>query len=573
MEKLKMNRAFFHGVWQLIKGYWNSEEKWKARSLFFVVIAMNFAIVYTLVLINQWYNEFYTALQNYDKDSFLPLVGYFSVVAFSYVALSVYSQYLRQMLEIKWRKWMTQKYLTKWSQARNYYKMQIVEQRTDNPDQRMTEDIRDFVELTLTLLLGFLRQITTLVAFIVILWQLSGIIELPIGTTQIQVHGYMVWMCLVYAIGGTYLTVKIGKPLVALNFDQQRFEADFRFGLIRYRENGESIAFYGGEKAENQHVAGRFATVVKNYFSLMKYQKRLSWFINTYGQTALIVPIFLIAPRYFSGQMQLGGMMQTLTAFDKVQTALSFFVESYATIAKWQSIVNRLLGFVDNMEKVKEIKGDTKIVSVQEANFNVKALDVVLPTGRTLLNHLDFALAPGDRILITGDSGCGKSTLLRAISGIWPFGKGEVQVPDGNQCFFLPQRPYLPLGSLRDALLYPQESSLLVDEEIKDVMKKCELADFIERMHEVDDWSRILSLGEQQRVAFARVILAKPDIIFLDESTSALDEKTEAMMYRLLRQNLPNAAILSIGHRSTLYQYHERQLHLAGDGSWQLSEI
>lgn len=573
MEKLKMNRAFFHGVWQLIKGYWNSEEKWKARSLFFVVIAMNFAIVYTLVLINQWYNEFYTALQNYDKDSFLPLVGYFSVVAFSYVALSVYSQYLRQMLEIKWRKWMTQKYLTKWSQARNYYKMQIVEQRTDNPDQRMTEDIRDFVELTLTLLLGFLRQITTLVAFIVILWQLSGIIELPIGTTQIQVHGYMVWMCLVYAIGGTYLTVKIGKPLVALNFDQQRFEADFRFGLIRYRENGESIAFYGGEKAENQHVAGRFATVVKNYFSLMKYQKRLSWFINTYGQTALIVPIFLIAPRYFSGQMQLGGMMQTLTAFDKVQTALSFFVESYATIAKWQSIVNRLLGFVDNMEKVKEIKGDTKIVSVQEANFNVKALDVVLPTGRTLLNHLDFALAPGDRILITGDSGCGKSTLLRAISGIWPFGKGEVQVPDGNQCFFLPQRPYLPLGSLRDALLYPQESSLFVDEEIKDVMKKCELADFIERMHEVDDWSRILSLGEQQRVAFARVILAKPDIIFLDESTSALDEKTEAMMYRLLRQNLPNAAILSIGHRSTLYQYHERQLHLAGDGSWQLSEI
>ena len=573
MEKLKMNRAFFHGVWQLIKGYWNSEEKWKARSLFFVVIAMNFAIVYTLVLINQWYNEFYTALQNYDKDSFLPLVGYFSVVAFSYVALSVYSQYLRQMLEIKWRKWMTQKYLTKWSQARNYYKMQIVEQKTDNPDQRMTEDIRDFVELTLTLLLGFLRQITTLVAFIVILWQLSGIIELPIGTTQIQVHGYMVWMCLVYAIGGTYLTVKIGKPLVALNFDQQRFEADFRFGLIRYRENGESIAFYGGEKAENQHVAGRFATVVKNYFSLMKYQKRLSWFINTYGQTALIVPIFLIAPRYFSGQMQLGGMMQTLTAFDKVQTALSFFVESYATIAKWQSIVNRLLGFVDNMEKVKEIKGDTKIVSVQEANFNVKALDVVLPTGRTLLNHLDFALAPGERILITGDSGCGKSTLLRAISGIWPFGKGEVQVPDGNQCFFLPQRPYLPLGSLRDALLYPQESSLFVDEEIKDVMKKCELADFIERMHEVDDWSRILSLGEQQRVAFARVILAKPDIIFLDESTSALDEKTEAMMYQLLRQNLPNAAILSIGHRSTLYQYHERQLHLAGDGSWQLSEI
>lgn len=573
MEKLNMNRDFFRGVWKLTKGYWNSEEKWKARGLFGIVIAMNFAIVYALVLLNQWYNEFYTSLQNYDKDSFLPLIGYFSVVAFTYVALSVYSIYLRQMLQINWRKWMTKAYLNKWSDARNYYKMQVVENRTDNPDQRMTEDIRDFVELTLTLLLGFLRQITTLIAFIVILWQLSGVIEVPLGDLSFKVHGYMVWICLVYAIGGTYLTAKIGKPLVRLNFDQQRLEADFRFGLIRYRENGESIAFYGGEKAENKNVEGRFSSVVKNYFSLMKYQKRLSWFVNIYGQTAIIVPIFLIVPAYFARQIQWGGIMQTLTAFDKVQTALSFFVESYATIAQWQSVVNRLLNFTSNMEKVERIQGETQIKAVQDDNFQVKSLEVALPTGRVLLKNLNFNIAPGESILITGDSGCGKSTLLRAISGIWPFGEGNVQIPDGNRCFFLPQRPYLPLGSLRDALLYPQENNLVSAQDIKNVMEKCELMHFFARVNEVDDWSRILSLGEQQRVAFARVLLAKPDIIFLDESTSALDEKTEAVMYNLLKENLPNAAILSIGHRSTLHQYHKQQLHLSGDGNWQLSMI
>lgn len=573
MEKLNMNRDFFRGVWKLTKGYWNSEEKWKARGLFGIVIAMNFAIVYALVLLNQWYNEFYTSLQNYDKDSFLPLIGYFSLVAFTYVALSVYSIYLRQMLQINWRKWMTKSYLDKWSQARNYYKMQVIENQTDNPDQRMTEDIRDFVELTLTLLLGFLRQITTLVAFIVILWQLSGVIALPLGSMSLEIHGYMVWICLIYAIGGTYLTTKIGNPLVRLNFDQQRLEADFRFGLIRYRENGESIAFYGGEKAENKNVEGRFSSVVKNYFSLMKYQKRLSWFVNIYGQTAIIVPIFLIVPAYFAKQIQWGGIMQTLTAFDKVQTALSFFVESYATIAQWQSVVNRLVNFTNNMEKVEQIQGETQIKPVQDNNFQVKSLDVTLPTGRVLLNNLNFNIAPGETILITGDSGCGKSTLLRAISGIWPFGEGEVQIPDGHQCFFLPQRPYLPLGSLRDALLYPQENSLVSQQEIKNVMEKCELIHFFDRVNEVDDWSRILSLGEQQRVAFARVLLAKPDIVFLDESTSALDEKTEAVMYKLLKENLPNAAILSIGHRSTLHQYHKQQLHLSGDGNWQFSMI
>lgn len=305
----------------------------------------------------------------------------------------------------------------------------------------------------------------------------------------------------------------------------------------------------------------------------MKYQKRLSWFVNIYGQTAIIVPIFLIVPAYFAKQIQWGGIMQTLTAFDKVQTALSFFVESYATIAQWQSVVNRLVNFTNNMEKVEQIQGETQIKPVQDNNFQVKSLDVTLPTGRVLLNNLNFNIAPGETILITGDSGCGKSTLLRAISGIWPFGEGEVQIPDGHQCFFLPQRPYLPLGSLRDALLYPQENSLVSQQEIKNVMEKCELIHFFDRVNEVDDWSRILSLGEQQRVAFARVLLAKPDIVFLDESTSALDEKTEAVMYKLLKENLPNAAILSIGHRSTLHQYHKQQLHLSGDGNWQFSMI
>ncbi len=568
-----INKNFCKGLWQLFKGYWNSEEKWKARGLLGIVIALNFIAVYITVLLNQWYNTFYNALQNYDQAAFWSLNGQFAILAFLHIIVAVYAMYLQQMLQIKWRKWMTNCYLDKWMHNQTYYKMQILEDKTDNPDQRISEDINQFVSLTLSLSLGFLKQITMLGAFIAILWDLSGVITIPVGSDQFTIYGYMVWISILYAVIGTYLTAKIGNPLIRLNYDQQRYEANFRFNMVRLRENSESVAFYGGDNPEKSGLMARFEQVFKNYWSLMKYGKRLTWFTSGYGQLAIIFPTLLAAPRYFSGVMQLGGLIQTSSAFGRVQDALSFFVDSYTSIAQWQAVVKRLLGFVEHMQAVEELKVDTNIAEVNVERLAIKNLTVALPNGQTLLQDVNLQVSCGEKLLITGASGCGKSTFMRTISGIWPFGKGSIVVPQGQIRLFLPQRPYLPLGSLKEAILYPKENLLVDDERIKEVMKECQLGDFISKLYDDADWSRILSLGEQQRLAFARVLLIKPEWVFLDEATSALDEPTEKVMYELLVEHLPNTAIISIGHRNTLVNYHQKKLHLSGDGSWGMEAI
>jgi len=534
---------------------------------------LNFAAIYILVLLNQWNNSFYNALQNYDKNAYWSLLGRFGMLAFIHIAIAVYATYLQKMLQIKWRKWMTNHYLDKWMHNQAYYKMQIFENKTDNPDQRISEDINQFVALTLNLSLGFLKQITALSAFIIILWDLSGVITLPIGSANLSIHGYMVWFSLLYALVGTYLTVKIGKPLVRLNYDQQRYEANFRFSMVRLRENSESIAFYSGEKPEKAGFIVQFEQVFKNYWSLMNYEKRLTWFTSGYGQLAIIFPFLLAAPRYLSGTIQLGGLMQTASAFGRVQDALSFFIDGYTTIAQWQAVVKRLLGFVEHMQAVDDLNVDTNITTVNTNYLTIKNLTVALPNGKTLIQAIDLQVSGGEKLLITGASGCGKSTFMRTISGIWPFGKGVILFPQGQTRLFLPQRPYLPLGSLKKAILYPKNNLVLNEEEIIRIMKECQLGNFITKLNDIDDWSRILSLGEQQRLAFARVLLIKPEWVFLDEATSALDEPTEKMMYDLLVEQLPHAAIISIGHRNTLVNYHQRKLHLNGNGNWTMETI
>lgn len=563
-----MNQSFCKAVWSLFKGYWNSDEKWKARGLLGTVILLNFAAVYIVVLINQWYNTFYNALQNYDQNAFWSLNGEFAVLAFIYIAIVVYARYLQQMLQIKWRKWMTKRYLDEWLKNQTYYRMQILEDKTDNPDQRISEDINQFVSLTLTLTLGFLKQTAMLGAFIVILWNLSGVISLPFGNYQVTIYGYMVWFSILYASVGTYLTAKIGNPLVRLNYDQQRYEADFRFHMIRLRENSESIAFYGGETLEKIKFLDRFRHVFKNYWSLMKYEKRLTWFTSGYGQLAIIFPMLLAAPRYFGGAIQLGGLIQTSSAFGKVQDALSFFVDSYTSIAQWQAVVKRLLGFVEHMETVENLTIETTIAQSNVDCLAVQNLTVALPSGQALLQNVNLQIAGGEKLLITGASGAGKSTLLRTISGIWPFGNGSIVVPQGQKRLFLPQRPYLPLGSLKEVLLYPSEMSDLAHAQVEQVMRQCQLAEFISSLESIEDWSKILSLGEQQRIAFARVLLIKPQWVFLDEATSALDEPTEKIMYELLLKHLPDTSVISIGHRNTLVKYHQKKLHLIGNGGW-----
>ena len=557
-----MKLPLLHGFWQLFKGYWSSPEKWKARGLLTSVIALNLIMVYLLVRINDWYRVFYDALQAYDWASFWPLIGEFTGLAFIYIVIAVYAVYLRQMLTINWRTWMTEQYLARWMHGQVYYRLQVLRSDTDNPDQRISEDINQFVGLTLTLLVGILKQLTTLGAFAVVLWNLSGAITIPVGGTEFTIYGYMFWLSLLYSGLGTYFVHLVGKKLIRLNFDQQRYEADFRFSMMRVRENSESIAFYRGEMAEGVGFKERFANVIKNYWGLMRRTKLLNFYVNGYGQLAIIFPLIMAAPRYYAGEMALGGLMQTISAFGRVQDALSFFVESYSSIAELAAVIQRLSGFTEHMEESARVTSEIARNEHSDDMLALQHLSIHLPDGVPLLTSCTLRFAHGSHVLVTGASGAGKSTLLRALAGIWPYGSGTIDLPHGAKRLFLPQRPYLVLGSLRRALSYPRTAAAS-DEEITRILKLVGMDHFAARLDNVDDWSRILSLGEQQRLAFARILLIRPDWIFLDEATSALDEAREHALYQLLYQELPNASIISVGHRSTLFALHDRELHLS----------
>ena len=558
--------------WQLFRGYWNSEHKWKARGLLAVVIGLNFFCVYLLVRMNSWYNEFYNALQQYQADKFWPLLGEFTALAMLYIVIAVYAIYLRQMLQIKWRTWMTDEYLSRWLKRQVYYRMQVQGSDTDNPDQRISEDINQFVNLTLQLLIGLLKEMTTLAAFGVVLWNLSGAYTLHLGDRELVVYGYMFWLSLIYAGLGTVGAHIAGRRLISLNFEQQRYEADFRFNMMRVRENSESIAFYGGEAVENKGFHERFAKVISNFWQLMRQTKILNFYVNGYAQMAVIVPLILAAPQYFSGAMALGGLIQTSSAFGRVQDALSYFVTSYDTLAQLAAVIKRLATFTQHIEDAGQVQNGIATAAAAAGEMKLENLQVALPDGRTLLNDCNVNMPKGTRLLVTGASGCGKSTLLRTLAGIWPYGRGQMAVDKDSRILFLPQRPYLPLGSLRRALYYPLTAAGN-DETLQSVLHKVGLEQFGSRLDEIDDWSRILSLGEQQRLAFARVLLVKPDWLFLDEATSALDEPREAELYEMLAKELPEMSIVSVGHRSTLYAQHSQELKLTADGGWRLQPI
>ena len=557
-----MKASLLRAFWQLFKGYWRSPEKWRGRGLLAAVIALNLAIVYLLVRINDWYRVFYDALQAYDWAAFWPLVGEFTVLAMLNIFISVYAIYLRQMLTIYWRTWMTEQYLTRWMRGQIYYRLQVLHSDTDNPDQRISEDINQFVTLTLTLLIGMLRQLTTLGAFAIVLWNLSGVLTVPIGSSEFTIYGYMFWLSLLYSGLGTLCAHLVGRKLIRLNFDQQRYEADFRFNMMRVRENSESIAFYRGEFAESVGFKERFANVIKNYWELMRRTKLLNFYTNGYAQLAIIFPLLMAAPRYYAGEIALGGLMQTLTAFGRVQDALSFFVESYDSVAQLAAVVQRLGGFTEHMEDAARVTGEIARTETADTDLVLDDLTVMLPDGTALLTGCTLTVPHGSHVLVTGVSGAGKSTFLRALAGIWPYGGGRAALPRGARRLFLPQRPYLPLGTLRRALFYPRTATG-TDAETTRVLGLVGLAHFAARLDDADDWSRILSLGEQQRLAFARILLMRPAWIFLDEATSALDEPRERALYDILCRELPAASIISVGHRSTLFAVHDTELHLS----------
>ncbi|MEK9279673.1 MULTISPECIES: ABC transporter ATP-binding protein/permease [unclassified Bradyrhizobium] len=567
---MKNIRATLATVWRIAIPYFRSEDKWAGRGLLAAVIAMELALVAINVLVNQWQNRFYSALQAYDLEEFVKEIWIFLGLAFTFVALAVYKLYLNQWLQIRWRRWLTRHYLGEWLDGATHYRMQLRGEAADNPDQRITEDVKTFVEQTLTIGLGLLSSIVTLASFIVILWGLSNKAPLHIYGTDLVVPGFLVWCALVYAILGTALTHWIGVPLVNLNFEQQRFEADFRFNLVRVRENSEQIALLKGEAAERGRLLHRFGFVISNWYAIMSRTKRLTAFTASYQQAAVVFPYVMVAPAFFAKRIQLGDMMQTGSAFGSVQDALSFFVTAYRSLAEWRAVVARLDGFEMSVGAAANIAAHEPTIGVVRSGASkavaLQHLLVKLPNGAPLVTADAFTIQPSERVLVTGPSGSGKSTLFRAVAGIWPFGTGTISIPEKARLMMLPQRPYFPVGPLGDAVIYPAEHGTIAPDKIKEALTAVGMPRLSRRLDEEGHWNRTLSLGEQQRLGLARALLHAPDYLFLDEATASLDELSEARLYRLLAEKLPQATIVSIGHRSTLDAFHTRKVAMVESG-------
>jgi putative ATP-binding cassette transporter len=562
-------RSTLATVWRIAAPYFRSEDKWMARGLLAAVVVIELAVVGLSVLFNRWNNVFYNALQEKNYDVFTYQIGYFCVLATIYIALKVYQLYLNQWLQIRWRRWMTDHYLGGWLSDANHYRMQLQGDAADNPDQRIAEDTQLFIDRTLTLGIGLLSSAVTLGSFVFILWGLSADAPLHLFGRDIAIPGYLVWGALIYAVFGTALTHLIGWPLVGLNFQQQQFEADFRFNLVRARENAEQIALLRGEGVERSRLSSRFQRVVENWLGIMQRTKKLTAFTASYSQASIIFPYILVAPAYFADKVQLGGMMQTASAFSSVQDALSFFISAYRTLAEWQSVVARLDGFEASIAGATALAKDADIVQAAPAGdgaIELEKLLVNLPNGAPLVSADGFRFRGNERTLVTGPSGSGKSTLFRAIAGIWPFATGTIDIPAKATLMMLPQRPYFPVGSLHGAVAYPASATAFSPQRLAEVVTAVGLPQLTSRLDEEAHWNRMLSLGEQQRLGLARALLHAPQYLFLDEATASLDEPSEAALYRLIEEKLPATTIVSIGHRSTLEAFHQRNVTLVRDG-------
>jgi putative ATP-binding cassette transporter len=573
MNHLVLVRAshFLGKVWNLSAPYWRSEEKWRAWLLLIAVLALMLGTVYLDVLFNMWNREFYNALEQKDYAAFTRLLGQFALLAAIFILASIYRVYFTQMLEMRWRAWLTREYVDDWLAKQVYYRLELDQHGADNPDQRIAEDVRSFTVSTLGFTLGFLNALVTLGSFVAILWTVSAPLTFVLGGSEFTIHGYLVWAALIYAIGGSFLAHRFGRPLIGLNFERERVEADFRFSLMRLREHAEGIALYRGEQHERTALLDRFDQIRLNWWDLMRITKRLTGFTAGYAQLAIIFPFLMAAPRYFSGALSLGGLMQITSAFGHVQGALSWFVNNYNGLTNWKASLDRLQTFHAALEgaQAEESQAAGALQMTPDAGRSIRAeeLDLVLPNGRVILTGADLTIEPGKRVFISGPSGSGKSMLFRTLAGIWPFGRGRICVPRDAHVLFLPQRPYLPNGTLRDVILYPAKPGSFSDEQVRAVLRDVKLDHVTERLNEWQNWSMQLSGGEQQRLAFARALLHKPSWLFLDEATSALDETTEQHIYELMSQRLASSAIVSIAHRPALARYHTERFKFVLEGA------
>jgi putative ATP-binding cassette transporter len=555
-------KRFFATLWALTKPYWVSEKRAVGLTLLATVVGLALLGVWLEVQFNTWNREFYNTFESKDQAEFFRQLGTFTLLAVVYIVNAVYRQYFQQMLMIEWRTWMTERYLADWLRDRAYYRLQLLDRGTDNPDQRIADDLNIFVDLTLSLALGLLSAVVTLVSFVGILWGISG----AAAFFGVEIPGYMVWVALVYAIAGTWITHWIGRPLIKIGFEQQRYEANFRFALVRLRENAEGVALYRGEPGELANFRGRFADVIAIWWTKMLKQKQLGWFQSFYGQVAIIFPFVVASPRFFSGAMPLGGIFQIASAFGQVQGALSWFINAYGSFANWKATVDRLTGFAEALEHARaeadRLDGDR--MEGAPAVLALEELELALPQGRPLLAKTTLTLKQGESVLVTGPSGAGKSTLFRAIAGIWPYWKGKISLPKGATLLFLPQKPYLPIGSLKHAACYPADSAGIADAAVGEALVAAGLRHLAGDLARDENWAQLLSGGEQQRLAIARALLNRPDWLFMDEPTAALPDDAQAALYGLLKEKLPATTLVSIGHREALAAFHSRRIAWQG---------
>lgn len=558
-------------TWQILKLYWQSDQRFSAYLFAFVVITMTMILVGFDVALSYWSNYFFNALQAYNLNQSIWLLVLFFVLATFYIVFGVYRYYISQLFGLRWRNWLTQQFVNRWLMHRDYYYLENFDVKTDNPDQRIQEDISNLVSFSLSLSIGLVGSVTTFLAFIYVLWDLSGVIPITLGSLgTFNIPGYLVWVAVIYSILGTYFAFKIGFPLVALNFEQQRREATFRFAAIDLRSHSENVALYGGEHHQKNILFRLFQRVLENWYFIILRQKSLLWFTLGYSQVAVALPMLVALPNYFRKVFLLGGVMQSIRAFGQIQEALSFFITSYTTIAEWRAVNQRLITFLNHLEEIGEqVKKQTRLqMSTQDENKIVaQQLSIATPLGEQLLKNINQEFKHGDYYLIKGASGLGKSSFIRTLAGIWPYAAGEVRVPKNKKIMFLPQKPYMPIGTLAEAILFPDQQQVHLKDRLPEVMQACHLERFISRLGETAPWSEQLSPGEQQRIAFARILLHQPDWVFLDESTSMLDAAHEEALYEVLKNKLPQCSIVSVGHGPTLESYHN---HIIDMGKYRI---